>query len=70
MQLQYEKLLARPPCTVAHTYTERDTILYALAVGAGWSLHIDPAVAQAAGFDRPILHGGVTVIDNGRFDFI
>lgn len=47
MQLQYEKLLARPPSTVTHTYTERDTILYALALGAA---RPDPAAPEALRF--------------------
>lgn len=33
--LQYDKLMARVPTPVTHTYFERDTMLYALALGAG-----------------------------------
>ena len=44
MQLQYDKLIARPPSVVRQTFTERDTILYALAVGAG---RPNPAAPEA-----------------------
>ena len=47
MQLQYDKLLDRSPSAVTHTYTERDTILYALAVGAA---RPDPAAPEALRF--------------------
>ena len=44
MQLQYERLIARAPSVVMQSYTERDTVLYALAVGAG---RPDPCAPEA-----------------------
>lgn len=41
--------------------TSLDLALFAAASGDHNLLHLDPAAAQAAGFDRPVVHGMLTM---------
>lgn len=54
-----------PDEVVTLTTAENQAIIYRLS-GDYNPLHIDPAVAQAGGFDRPILHGLATFGVAGR----
>lgn len=55
-----EKLPERKPDQIVETSTfEMQPLIYRLS-GDLNPLHIDPAVARAAGFERPILHGLAT----------
>jgi acyl dehydratase len=42
MALNYDYLMGLPPLEIEHRYTERDTILYALGIGAGLSASRNP----------------------------
>ena len=45
-----------PDCTTQVTLSPRAALIYRLS--GDWNpLHLDPRAAQAAGFDRPIMHG-------------
>lgn len=74
MQLQYEKLMARPPSTVTHSYTERDMmdVRFSKPVYPGETLRTDAWQLDhgSIAFRCSVPSRGVTVIDNGRFDFI
>ena len=49
-----------PDAVMDLTSSEEQAALYALS-GDGNPMHVDPGVARAAGFDRPILHGLCTL---------
>lgn len=46
MPLDYDRLMALPPREVRQRHTRRDTILYALGVGAGDDLDADPGALR------------------------
>ncbi len=51
---------ARAPDLRIETPTARNQALLYRLLGDRNALHVDPAMARAAGFDRPILHGACT----------
>ncbi len=62
MGLNYERIMAWRPADIAVSYGPRECILHALLcrlTGDENPLHADPERARAAGFPRPILHGGL-----------
>lgn len=46
-----------PDYEVTYVTSQNQALLYRLAIGDRSGLHSDPALARAAGFDRPTLHG-------------
>jgi acyl dehydratase len=66
-QLQPHAIPERAPDLIETIATSpHQAQIYRLASGDMNPLHIDPAVAKAAGFDRPILHGMATYGIAGR----
>ena len=53
MPLDYERLMGLPPRITRQTYTQRDTILYALSVGVAWMFQIDPDNKPVATTTKP-----------------
>jgi len=54
------KLPERAPDVAVHVPTARNQAILFRLLGDRNPLHVDPAAARAAGFDRPILHGACT----------
>lgn len=46
MALAYDALMGLEPIPVTHSYTERDTMLYALGIGTGADAPLDPAALR------------------------
>lgn len=58
--METRALPGRPPDLRIETPTARNQALLYRLLGDRNALHVDPAVARAAGFERPILHGACT----------